>query len=130
MEAIMIGFAVGIVVGISVVVAVGASVVVAAAIFTSIDVFLALSAEKTARGRKPKYFNIGYKAEYGTKFCRAHFVCKLDKSKPKVLYLVEIHPEDAAKAHAWTVPEAELCGGQLLEKGRFYRYAFKEELYD
>lgn len=43
MEAIMIGFAVGIVVGIS--------VVVAAAIFTSIDVFLAL---KNARGRKPR----------------------------------------------------------------------------
>lgn len=88
----MIGFAVGI--------AVGISVVVAAAIFTSIDVFLAL---KTARGRKPKYFNIGYRPVYGTEFCRAHIVGRVDKFKHKALYLVEIHPKDAAKAYAWTV---------------------------
>ena len=118
----MIGFVVGI--------AVGIAVVLAAAIFTSIDVFLALSAEKTARGRKSKYFNIGYRPKYGTKFCRAHLVGKLDKIKHKVRYVVEIHPKDAAKARAWIVPEAELHGGHLLKKGRFYRYAFKEELYD
>lgn len=100
---------------------------VAAALFTGLDVFLAL---KTAHGRKSKYFNIGYKPEYGTEFCRAHLVGKLDKLKHKVRYVVEIHPKDAAKACAWTVPEAELRGGHLLEKGKFYKYAFKEELYD
>lgn len=100
---------------------------VAAALFTGLDVFLAL---KTARGRKPKYFNIWYRSEYGTEFCRAHLVGKLDKLKHKVRYVVEIHPKDAAKACAWTVPEAELRGGHLLEKGKFYKYAFKEELYD
>ena len=47
-----------------------------------------------------------------------------------MLYLAEIHPEDADKAYAWTVPEAKIRGGQLPEKGRFYRYVFKEELYD
>lgn len=100
---------------------------VAAALFTGLDVYLAL---KTARGRKPEYFNIGYRSEYGTEFCRAHLVGKLDKLKHKVRYVVEIHPKDAAKACAWTVPEAELRGGHLLEKGKFYKYAFKEELYD
>lgn len=102
------------------------AIVVAAAIFTSIDVFLAL---KTARGRKPGYFNIRYRYIHGTEFCRAHLVGKVDWRGDKVLYLVEIHPKDAAKAYAWTVQEAELCGRQLLKKGRFYRYAFKEELY-
>lgn len=100
---------------------------VAAALFTGLDVFLAL---KTARGSKSEYFNIGYKPEYGTKFCRAHLVGKVGKQDNKVLYVVEIHPKDAAKACAWTVPEAELRGGLLLEKGKFYKYAFKEELYD
>ena len=100
---------------------------VAAALFTGLDVFLAL---KTAHGRKSKYFNIGYKPEYGTKFCRAHLVGKVGKHDNKVLYVVEIHPKDAAKVYAWTVQEAELRGGQLLEKGKFYRLAFKEELYD
>lgn len=113
-----------------VVLAVVIVIVVAAAIFTGIDVFIALSERKNARGRKPKYFNIGYRPEYGTKFYRAHLVGEVDQPDNKVLYVVEIHPEDAAKAHAWTVREAELCGRQLLKKGRFYRYAFKEELYD
>lgn len=103
------------------------AIVAAAAIFTGIDVFLAL---KTARSRKPKYFNIVYKPEHGTEFCRAHLVGKVGRIDNKVLYIVEIHPEDAAKARAWIVPEAELCGRHLLEKGKFYRYAFKEELYD
>lgn len=106
------------------------AIVVGAAIFTGIDVFLALSAEKTAHGRKPGYFNIGYKPEYDRKFCRAHLVGKVDRLDNKALYLVEIHPKDAAKARAWTVPETELRGRHLLVKGRFYRYAFKEELYD
>lgn len=100
---------------------------VAAAIFTCLDVFLA---SKTAHGRKSRYFNIQYRYEYGTEFCRAHLVGKLDKSKNKALYLVEIHPKDAAKAYAWTVQEAELRGAHLLEKGKFYKLAFKEELYD
>lgn len=100
---------------------------VATALFTGLDVFLTL---KTARGRKSKYFNIGYKPGYSTVFCRARLVGKLDKPEHKVRYVVEIHPKDAAKAYARTVPEAELRGGHLLEKGRFYRYAFKEELYD
>ena len=85
---------------------------------------------KTARGRKPKYFNIRYRDEYGTEFCRAHLVGKVDWLDNKVLYVVEIHPKDAAKARAWTVPGVELRGGHLLEKGKFYRYALKEELYD
>lgn len=105
-------------------------IVLAAAIFTSIDVLLALSNEKTARCRKPKYFGIKHKPERGTEFCRAHLVGKVGKSKNKALYLIEIHPEDATKLYVWTVPEAELRGGHLLEKGRFYRYAFKKELYD
>ena len=100
---------------------------VAAALFTGLDVFLAL---KTARGRKPKYFNSVYKPEHGTEFCRARLVGKLDKIKHKVRYVVEIHPEDAAKARAWIIPEAKLCGRHLLEKGKYYKLAFKEELYD
>lgn len=100
---------------------------VAAALFTGLDVFLAL---KTARGRKSKYFNIRYKSEYSTEFCRAHLVGKLDKVRNKVMYVVEIHPEDAAKAYAWTVRKTVLRGGYLLEKGKFYRWALKEDLYD
>lgn len=104
---------------------------VAVALFTGLDVFLSL---KTARGSKSEYFNIRYKSEYGTKFCRAHLVGNVGKvGKPgnKMLYVVEIHPKDAAKVYAWTVvQEAELRGGHLLEKGKFYKYAFKEELYD
>lgn len=113
--------------------AVGIAVVVAAAIFMSKLVLLALSIAKAARCRKPKYFNISYRPKYGTGFCRARLVGKVGKVDwldNKVLYVVEIHPKDAAKAYAWTVQGAGLCGRQLLEKGRFYRYALKEELYD
>lgn len=85
---------------------------------------------KTARGRKPEYFNMGYKPELGTAFCRAHLVGKVHRLDNRALYLVEIHPKDAAKAHAWTVPEAELRGVYLLEKGKFYKLVFKEELYE
>lgn len=105
------------------------AIVVGAAIFTGIDVFLALKAAKAALGSKPGYFNIGYKPEYDREFYRAHLVGVIERIGDKMLYLVEIHPEDAAKARAWTVRKAELCGRQLLKKGRFYRYAFKEELY-
>ena len=100
---------------------------VAAALFTGLDVFLAL---KTAHGRKSKYFNIQYRYEYGAEFCRAHLVGKAGKLEHKALYLIEIHPKDAAKAYAWTVSKAELRGAHLLEKGKFYKLAFKEELYD
>src|SRR5574343_503417 len=100
---------------------------VAAALFTGLDVFLAL---KTARGRKSKYFNIGYKPEHGAECCRAHLVGKAHRLDNRALYLIEIHPEDAAKARAWTVPETELRGVYLLEKGKFYKLAFEEELYD
>ena len=96
-------------------------IVAAAAIFTGIDVFLAL---KTARGGKPGYFNIRY--EYGAEFCRARLASKVYRLDNRALYLVEIHPEDAAKAYAWTVSETR----HLLEKGKFYKYAVKEELYD
>ena len=106
------------------------AIAVAAAIFTGIDVFIALSERKNARGRKPGYFNIGYKPEYGREFYRAHLVGVIDRIGNKMLYLVEIHPEDAAKARAWTVPEAELRGVYLLEKGKYYKWAFKEELYE
>lgn len=106
------------------------AIVVAAAIFTSIDVFSALKTAKAALGRKPGYFNIVYKPETDTKFYRAHLVGVVERiGNSMMLYIVEIHPEDAAKARAWTVREAELCGRQLLKKGKFYRYAFKEELY-
>lgn len=100
---------------------------VAAALFTGLDVFLA---SKTVHDRKSKYFNIGYKPSYDTKFYRARLAGKLDKSKNKALYLVEIHPDDASKVCAWTVLETKLFGGLLLEKGKFYKYAFEEELYD
>ena len=102
-------------------------IVAAAAIFTGIDVYLSL---KTAHGGKPGYFNIQYRNVYDNRFGRAHLVGKVGRIDNKVLYVVEIHPEDAAKARAWIVPEAELCGRHLLEKGKFYRYAFEEELYD
>lgn len=105
------------------------TIVAGAAIFKGIDVFLALKAAKAALGSKPGYFNIGYKPEYTTKFYRAHLVGVMERIGNKMLYLVGIHPGDAAKARAWTVRKAELCGRQLLRKGRFYRYAFKEELY-
>lgn len=89
-------------------------------------VLLLLPARKTAR----EYFSIWYKPEHGTEFCRAHLVGKTYRLDGRVLYLVEIHPKDAAKARAWTVPEAELRGVYLLEKGKFYKLAFEEELYD
>lgn len=105
------------------------TIAVGAAIFKGIDIFLALKAAKTALGSKPGYFNIGYKPKTDTKFYRAHIVGVVERIGNVMLYIVEIHPEDAAKARAWTVRKAELCGKQLLKKGRFYRYAFKEELY-
>lgn len=106
------------------------AIVVGAAIFTGIDVFLALKTAKAAPGRKPGYFNIGYKQEYDREIYRAHLVGAIGRLDNRVLYLVEIHPKDAAKACAWTVPETELRGVCLLEKGKFYKSAFKEELYD
>ena len=102
-------------------------IVAAAAIFTGIDVFLAL---KAAHGGKPGYFNIWYKPEHGTEFCRAHLVGKVYRLDNRALYLIEIHPKDASKAYAWTVPETELRGVYLLEKEKFYKLAFEEELYD
>lgn len=114
----------------TVLLAVVIAVVLAAAIFTSLDVYLALSNEKAARCRKPEYFNSGYKPEHGTEFCRAHLVGRAYRLDNRALYLIEIHPEDAAKARAWTVPETELRGVYLLRKGRFYKLAFEEELYD
>ena len=98
-------------------------IAVAVAIFTSLDVFFAL---KTARG----YFNIWYKPELGTEFCRARLAGKVDRFDNKALYLIEIHPKDADKAYAWAVPETKLYEGHLLEKGKFYKLAFEEELYD
>lgn len=102
-------------------------IAVAAAIFTGLDVFLAL---KTAHGGKPKYFNSGYKPEHGTEFCRAHLVGRVSQLDNKALYLIEIHPEDAAKARAWIVPKTELLGVYLLKKGKYYKLAFEGELYD
>ena len=93
-------------------------------------VLLSLSARKTAHGRKPGYFNIWYRPEHSTEFCRAHLVGKVHRLDNRALYLVEIHPKDATKAHAWTVPEMELRGVYLLEKEKFYKLAFEEELYD
>lgn len=101
--------------------------IVAAAIISPIICLIGLM--KTRIGT-PGYFNIRYRREHDTKFYRAHLVGVVERLGDKTLYLVEIQPEDAAKAYAWTVQEAELRGGQLLDKGRFYKYAFKEELYD
>nr|DAG34786.1 MAG TPA: hypothetical protein [Caudoviricetes sp.] len=109
--------------------AVAIAIVAGAAIFTGVDVFSALKAAKAAPGRKPGHFNIGYRPGYGTGICRAHLVGAAGRIGNAVLYIVEIHPGDAAKAHAWTVRETGPCGGHLLKKGKFYRYAFKEELY-
>lgn len=95
-----------------------------------VSLAVVILALKTARGRKSKYFNIQYRYEYGTEFCRARLVSKVDRPDNKVMYVAEIHPKDAAKAYAWTVPETKLYEGHLLEKGRFYKYAFREELYD
>lgn len=110
-----------------VVLAVVITIVAAAAIFTGIDVLLAV---KNARGRKPEYFNSGYKPEHGTEFCRAHLVGKVHRLDNRALYLIEIHPKDAAKAYAWTVPEMELLGVYLLKKGKYYKLAFEGELYE
>lgn len=104
------------------------AIVVSAAIFTGIDVFIALSERKNARGRKPKYFNIGYRPEYGTKFYRAHLVGEVDRLDNKVLYMVEIHPKDAAKAYAWGMPEDLYSAGSgdvFMKKpraGAYYKY--------
>lgn len=89
-------------------------------------VLLLLSARKTAR----EYFNSGYKPEHCTVFCRARLVGGVYRLDNRALYLVEIHPKDAAKVHAWTVPETGLRGVYLMEKGKFYKLAFEEELYD
>ena len=80
--------------------------------------------------KKDQYFNIMYRPKYGTEFCRSHLVGKAVKLEHKDLYLIEIHPKDADKAYAWAVPEEKLFGGHLLEEGKFYIVAFKEELYD
>lgn len=103
---------------------------IAVLVAAGLIVFVARSTAKAARCGKPKYFNIGYRPAYGIEFCRAHLVGKVDKFKHKVMYVVEIHPKDAAKAYAWAVPETKLYEGHLLEKGKFYKLAFKEELYD
>lgn len=110
--------------------AVAIAIVVCAAIFTSLDVFIALSERKTACGWKPGYFNIVYKPEIDTKFYRAHLVGVVERIGNMMLYIIEIHPEDADKALAWTVPETKLYEGHLLEKGKFYKLVFKKELYD
>ena len=102
------------------------AIVVAAAIFTGLNVFLAL---KTARGKESRYFNISYIPEHCTEVCRAHLVGKIYRPDNREMYVVEIHPKDAAKAYAWTVRDAGKRGAHLLEKGKFYKYAFKEELY-
>lgn len=47
----------------------------------------------------------GYRPGYGTELCRAHLVGAAERIGNVMAYIVEIHPEDAAKAHAWTVPE-------------------------
>ena len=101
----------------------------AAAIISPIIWLIGLTAAKTARGRRPGYFNIWYAPERDTEFCRAHLVGKAYGLDNRALYVVEIHPEDASKARAWTVTKTELRGAYLMEKGKFYKLAFEEELY-
>lgn len=103
--------------------------IVAAAIISPIICLVGLTIAKAARGRRPGYFNIWYAPERGTEFCRAHLVGKTYGLDNRALYVVEIHPEDAAKARAWTVTKTELRGVYLMEKGKFYKLAFEEELY-
>lgn len=103
------------------------AIVAAAAILAGMDVCLSSG---TARGGRPGYFNIGYRPGHGTGSCRAHLVGRACRLGNRALYLVEIHPGDAARARAWTVPETGLRGVYLLEKGKFYKLAFEEELYD
>lgn len=82
-----------------------------------------------SEAEKDEYFNIRYKPEYGSEFYRAHLVGRVDRYADKILYVVEIHHADAVAADAWAAPRPGLFGSQLMEKGKFYRYAFKEELY-
>lgn len=103
------------------------AVIVVTAIIPPIIRLIGLMKKRT---RKPVYFNIWYRPEHRTEFCRAHLVGKAYRLDNRALYLIEIRPEDAAKARAWTVPEMELRGVYLLEKEKFYKLAFEEELYD
>ena len=95
-----------------VVLAVVIAIVVAATIFTSLDAFIALSERKTA---KPGYFNIAYKPETDTKFYRAHFVGVVERLGNMMLYIVEIHPEDAAKARV-DCPESRAMRKAVTEE--------------
>ena len=104
-----------------------AAAVVAAAIISPIICLIGLMKTRT---RKPGYFDIWYKPEHGTEFCRAHLVGKAYRLDGRALYLVEIHPEDAAKTCTWDVPETGLHGAHLPEEGKFYKLAFEEELYE
>lgn len=112
----------------TVVLAVIIAIVVGAAIFTSLDVFIALSERKNALGRKPGYFNIVYKPETDTEFYRAHLVGVVERIGNMMLYIVEIHPEDAAKARAWNMPEdlKSVGSGDVFMKkpraGAYYKY--------
>lgn len=99
------------------------------AVLAAVVLAVVLLSLKTAHGRKSRYFNIRYIPERCTEFCRAHLVGKIYRPDNKEMYVVEIHPKDAAKAYAWTVRGAGKRGAHLLEKGKYYKYAFKEELY-
>lgn len=91
------------------------AIVVAAAIFTSLDVFIALSERKNALGRKPGYFNIAHKPETDTKSYRAHLVGVVERIGNVMLYIVEIHPEDAAKARV-DCPESRAMWKAVTEE--------------
>lgn len=114
---------------------IGVGVVIAALLVVGFSSTATFFASFSAMGwlsklGKDEYFNIRYRHRYGSGFYRAHLVGMVNRLDNRVVYVVEIHPDDAAKADAWTVWGAELRGGYLLEKGKFYRYALKEELYD
>nr|DAG81462.1 MAG TPA: hypothetical protein [Caudoviricetes sp.] len=95
----------------TVVLAVIIAIVVCAAIFTSLDVFLTLSERKNACGRKPGYFNIGYRPEYGREFYRAHLVGVVERIGNVMLYIVEIHPRGRSQSARMDCP-----GGRAMWK--------------
>lgn len=113
-----------------VVLAVAIAIVAAAAIFTSLDVFIALKAAKAAIGSKPGYFNTVYKLETDTKFYRAHLVGVVERIGNMMLYIVEIHPRGCSQGACVDCSESRAMRKAVTEERKFYRYAFKEELYD
>lgn len=100
----------------TVVLAVIIAIVVGAAIFTSLDVFIASSERKNALGRKPGYFNIVYKPETDTEFYRAHLVGVVERIGNMMLYIVEIHPRGRSQSARVDCPESRAMRKSVTEE--------------